>query len=125
MIGASKPARLSGGDDIMDVLYGVIFKAEAVVNMAAGEQIEAQQSRLQEQAQQQWQAPPETIKSWEDEEGNAAFGVPDDDEFAQRASEAEYGTPDQPPTAMLRMGVLSQVSDIGWSLSERFRSEGL
>lgn len=124
MIGASKPAQVSGGDGIMDVLYGLVYRAEAVVSMATGEQIESQRDRLRQQAAQQG-VPGEAVQSWEDEDGNAAFGVPDDSEFAQQASEAEYGTPGQPPSAFIRMGVLSQVSDIGWALDERFRSEGL
>lgn len=127
MMGSTKPARITGGDGIMDVLSGLVDHAEEIVTSAVGEEIEDQQERLRGQAEQhdQWRSVASNIGSWEDAQGNAAFGVPDDAEGAARAERAEYGGADTSPTGLMRMGVLSSVSDIGWSLTDRFRSEGL
>jgi hypothetical protein len=110
----------------MAVLRGLVDKAEQVVNTAVGEQIEAQRERIRGQAEQhdQWRDLAPHLATWEDDDGDAAFGVPDEADEDGRAEMLEYGTDTQPPVPLIRMGVLSQVSDIGWSLTDRFRAEG-
>ena len=126
MVGSAQRAVITESG-IMDVLRGLVTKAETIVNQAVGEQIENRRDALREQADadERWKPPSDAIKTWEDDDGNAAFGVPGDTEHAEQAQAAEYGTGDTPPTALIRMGVVSQVSDISWALTDRFRNEGL
>ena len=126
MEGFSKPARIREVG-IMDTLADLVDRAEFVVTSAVGEQIEEQRDQMRAQAAQheQWQAIAGDIDTWEDQDGNAGFGVRDESPAAVQAGLAEYGSDTDPPTALVRMGVLSQVADIGWSLTDTFRGAGL
>jgi hypothetical protein len=125
-MGFSKPAQITGGEGIVAALRQQVAQVEALVNASVADEQEAFEERQQDRAAMdpRWAALAGDFGSWEDEEGNYAFGVPDEAPGAVQAGLLEYGGHDQAPVPLMRMGVLSDVADIGWSLQDRFRKAG-
>lgn len=118
-------AYVTGGDDICDVLCGVLERVETVVLEEAQGQLEAQKERLRTSvaSHPQWSHLAGDIEHWSDGE-SAVFGVPDDSPRADQAMRMEYGDENTAPTGLIRMGMLRGVVDMGWSMQERFRRAG-
>lgn len=115
-----------GGGDICDVLLRVMASAEGVVAQQSAAHIEGLHSRIRSRAQRhdRWQGLAGDIQYWGNEQGNVSIGVPPDSERHDDAMRAEYGDETSPPTGLLRMGMLSGVVDMGWSMQDAFRRSG-
>ena len=119
-------AYVTGGDSICDRILSVIDAAESMVGQQAQEQTETMHQRMQAKAQadSRWRDVAGAIEHWPNEQGNVSFGVPDQSPHAQQAIEAEYGDDTHAPTALIRMGVLNGVTEMGWSMQEAFARSG-
>ena len=126
MPGFSQRAQVSGGDSVIDALRQYLDDAVAVVTDAVQEEQQALVERQQERASEddRWSELADQIHSWQDEEGNFAHGVRDDEQTVAQAGLLEYGDERNPPSPLIRMGVLSDVANIRWSLSDAFRRGG-
>jgi len=76
------------------------------------------------EADPQWAPLAKHMGAWEDEDGNFAHGVQGDDQAVIQAGRLEYGDVEHPPSALIRMGVLTQVSNIKARLDSHFRRGG-
>jgi len=126
MPGFNKRAQVSGGDAVVNALRGYISNAAALVAEAVQEEQEDLVARQQARAQEdpRWSELVQQVNSWEDDDGSFATGVRDDPDAVSKASQLEYGDEKNPPSPLLRMGVLSDVADINWRLNDTFRRGG-
>jgi hypothetical protein len=81
-----------------------------------------QQARAQEDPR--WADISQQVNSWEDEDGSFATGVSGDDAAVAKANRLEFGDEHNPPSPLIRMGVLSDVADIRWRMTDTFRRGG-
>lgn len=125
MPGFNQRAQVSGGSDVVSALRGYVANAAALVEEAVQAEQEDMVARQRSRAGQNplWSDLAEQVNSWEDEDGNFALGVDNPDAVAQ-AGRAEFGDMRNPPSPLIRMGVLKDVADINWRLTERFRRGG-
>jgi hypothetical protein len=122
----SARGRVTGGASVVGALRSYIEQAANVVAEAVQDEQEHLAERQQERVQQNplWSEISDQLRSWEDDDGNYATGVLGDDVVLDRASRLEYGDEKNPPSPLIRMGVLSDVADINLRLNERFRQRG-
>jgi hypothetical protein len=125
MPGFNQRARVSGGDSVVQALRGYVADAAALVEEAVLAEQEDFVTRQQNRAQTDplWSSLADQVNSWEDEDGNFALGVDNPNAVAQ-AGLAEYGDGRNPPSPLIRMGVMKDVADINWRLADRFRRAG-
>jgi hypothetical protein len=125
MPGFNQRARVSGGDDVVEALRGYITNAAALVTDAVREEQEALVERQQQRAQvdDRWSEIADQISSWDDD-GDFAYGVQANDNAVALASMLEFGDETHGPSPLIRMGLLSDVSDMRWGLSDAFRRGG-
>jgi hypothetical protein len=126
MPGFSQRARVSGGDSVVQALRSYVANAADLVADAVREEQEDLVSRQQDRAQAdpRWSELASQVNSWEDDDGSFATGVRDDDDAVSKASRLEFGDEHNPPSPLLRMGVLSDVADINWRMTDTFRRGG-
>jgi hypothetical protein len=125
-MGSSKPARVTGGEQIVDLLYQQVQAVQGLVEQVVAEQTAQFEARMQQRAQENegWRDVAGDFEAWEDDDGNYTFGVPDTAQSAVQAGLLEYGDDKNPPVPLVRMGVLSDVADIGWRMTDAFRRGG-
>ena len=126
MTGFSQRAQVSGGSSVVGALRAYLDNAVAVVEEAVQEEQDDFVARQRDRAQgdDRWSALADQIHSWEDEDGNFAHGVRGDDQAVTNAGLAEFGDQRNPPSPLIRMGVMTDVSDIRWRLTDTFRRRG-
>lgn len=126
MTGFLQRATVSGGDSVVAALRQHVMGAADLVADAVASEQEDFVSRQQQAAQDdpQWSGLAQQMHSWEDPDGNFAHGVEGDDEAVTKAGLLEYGDLDHPPTAFLRMGVMTEVSNMRARLDSHFRRGG-
>ena len=124
---SSNHAYVQGGDDIVDALRAAVDQAASVVTDAARDIIEEQHARLQDAASQHpdWHDLAQDIQYGTDEEGNLAYGVPQGTKSYDQAMRTEYGTQTKAPVALIRMGVVNGVTQMGWSLQQAIYEGGV
>jgi hypothetical protein len=117
---------VTGGDAIVDAIEQVVQYADDVVSAAAQEQIEAHHQRMQEKAaeDERWASMASDLQYWTTEDGSLAYGIPRDHPRYADAVRAEYGDEHNPPSALIRMGLVNGVSQMGWSLQQAFFEAG-
>lgn len=116
---------VTGGDGICDVMLLVLNRAERVVEQQAREQAAALHARMQAQAEAhpRWHDMAGDIDYWNSEHG-VTFGIPGDSGRVDQAVQAEYGDETYAPVALVRMGVINGVTEMGWSMQEAFARAG-
>lgn len=119
-------AYVQGGDALVDALQDVVDRAAGVVTQAAQEQVEAQHERMQLAAADhpQWSSMARDIQYWSDDEGNLAYGVPVGHPHYDDAVRVEYGDTTTAPAPLIRMGIVNGVTQMGWSMRQRFMEQG-
>lgn len=120
----SARGRVTGGNTVVDALRSYLDHAVSVVIESVQDEQEQLAERQQDRAQEdpRWRELAQQMHSWEDEDGSFAHGVQGD--AVDMASRLEYGDEKNPPSPLIRMGVLSDVADINVRLNERFRQRG-
>lgn len=126
MTGFNSAARVSGGASVTGALRNYLGNAVELVQEAVQAEQEEFLARQQGRAEgdPQWSGLAQHVGSWEDGDGNFAHGVRGDEQAVIQAGLAEYGDDKNPPSPLLRMGVLSDVPDINRRLTDTFRHGG-
>ena len=126
MSGFSQRAQVSGGSSVVDALRAYLDNAVAMVEEAVQDEQDDLVARQRGRAQgdDRWSALADQIHSWEDEDGNFAHGVRGDDQAVTAAGLLEFGDERNPPSPLIRMGVMSDVSNMRWRLTDTFRRRG-
>ena len=119
-------AYVTGGDDICFRLMQGVMQAAALVQTSAAEQSDELLERMRSSARadNKWSELAPDIESWETPEGNVGYGVHPSNPRYDQAIRLEYGDTTQAPIPLVRMGLLSNVADMGWSMTQRFREAG-
>jgi hypothetical protein len=118
---------VSGGDDICDYIEFVVDEAETLVEETTQEAAQGHLEDLQSAAaaHPRWQNIAGDISMWGDQDtGNITFGVHPSSPRANEARLAEYGDEHNAPAPLVRMGLMSNVVDMGWSMQEAFQRAG-
>lgn len=125
MPGFNQRAQVSGGDSVVQALRGYVADAAALVEEAVTAEQEDMVARQRSRATDdpRWSGLSEQVNSWEDQDGNFAVGVDNPDAVSQ-AGMLEFGDMNNPPSPLIRMGVMKDVADINWRMAERFRRGG-
>ena len=126
MEASTKHAYVTGGDSICDAIFGQLQDAAEVVAETAQEHLQALHQQMQGTMQdsERWRPVAGGLTTWKDEEGNATIGFPEGSEDAVRASRLEYGDDTDGPDPRVRMGVIGNISAMGWSMADTFRRRG-
>jgi hypothetical protein len=125
MPGFNQRAQVSGGASVTGMLRNYVANAAALVADAVQDEQEDFLDRQRERAEgdERWSEIAQDIHSWEDEHGDFAHGVRDEDAVS-KASLLEYGDDKNPPAPLIRMGVLTDVANMRWRLTDTFRRGG-
>jgi hypothetical protein len=122
----SNHAYIRGGDEMVNLLLAEVAKVQSLVSSTAQEQSEEMTETVRSSAANdpRWAELAPDIDSWEDEDGNYAVGVPEHSPRHDQAMRLEYGDTTQAPVPLIRMGVLSNAVEMGWSMTQKFREAG-
>ena len=126
MNGGSSHAYVSGGDQIVSLLMAQVDQVTQLVQGLAAQQSDETLERMRESARQdpRWADLAPEIQSWEDPAGNVGYGVHPSSPRYDEAIRLEYGDTTQAPIPMVRMGLLNNVADMGWTMQQGFREAG-
>lgn len=126
MEASTKHVYVTGGDSICEAILEQMGMVGEMVARSASEHLQALHQQVQGsmRTDERWKGVADGFKTWRDEDGNASMGFPEGGDDAERASKLEYGDETDGPDPRVRMGVIGNVSAMGWSMADTFRKAG-